>query len=319
MLKLFENLGNTLKNGKDCMLVSVVESKGSAPRSAGAFMLVTAAGRLYGTIGGGNLEYQATFEAQRLLESGCSQLVDYDLSNDTAAGLGMICGGRTKVLFTCFHGGCEKDIAFADRGLELVKKRKMYYVLLPLAAGESQIREELDAPKRQFGYEEAGISYYVEQFNYDGKVYILGGGHLSQELVPLLSHVGFHCIVADDREEFTQPELFPGAEAVKLVNFCNLDLPIGEEDYIIIATRGHLADADCIRYALKTDAKYIGAVGSRKKVRFIRETMLSEGFPEEKIDAIVSPIGLDIGSETPAEIAVSIGGQLIQVRANWNK
>lgn len=319
MLKLFQNLGDILRKGTDCMLVSLVESTGSSPRSAGAYMLVTAAGRVYGTIGGGNLEYQATFEAQRLLRAGEGRLVDYDLSCDTAEGLGMICGGRAKVLFSHFHGGCEKDIAFANRGLELVRKRKMYHILLPLEPGEAQIREKLDAPKRQFGYVEQGVSYYTEQFNDDGKVYILGGGHLSQELVPLMSHVGFNCIVADDREEFARPERFPGAEAVKHVDFGRLDLPIGGADYIIIATRGHLADADCIRYALKTDAKFIGAVGSRKKVRYIRETMLSEGFPEKKIDTIVSPIGLNIGSETPAEIAVSIVAQLIQVRANWNQ
>lgn len=312
MLKLFENLYNTLTTGKSCMLAATVEAKGSSPRSAGAYMLVTDAGRIYGTIGGGNLEYQATFKAQELLEKGESALVDYDLSNDTAAGLGMICGGRTKVLFRCFR---PEDRSFAEAALELARGRKTYHLLLPLDQGVPQVREDLDAPKRQFGYELQGVSYYVEQFNFDGRAYLYGGGHLSQELAPMLAHVGFRCTVLDDRAEFTKPELFPGAEVVKRVDFAALDQKIAPEDYIVIATRGHLADIDCIRFALKTPAKYIGVVGSRKKVKFVREKMMEEGFTGADLDRLTTPIGLPIGSETPAEIAVSITAQLIQVRA----
>lgn len=312
MLKLFENLYNTLTAGKSCMLAATVEAKGSSPRSAGAYMLVTDAGRIYGTIGGGNLEYQATFKAQELLEKGESALVDYDLSNDTAAGLGMICGGRTKVLFRCFR---PEDRPFAEAALELARGRKTYHLLLPLDQGVPQVREDLDAPKRQFGYELQGVSYYVEQFNFDGRAYLYGGGHLSQELAPMLAHVGFRCTVLDDRAEFTKPELFPGAEVVKRVDFAALDQKIAPEDYIVIATRGHLADIDCIRFALKTPAKYIGVVGSRKKVKFVREKMMEEGFTGADLDRLTTPIGLPIGSETPAEIAVSITAQLIQARA----
>ena len=312
MLKLFENLYNTITAGKTCMLVVTVEAKGSSPRSAGAYMLVTDTGRIYGTIGGGNLEYQATFKAQELLQKDENALIDYDLSNDTAAGLGMICGGRTKVLFRCFR---ETDSAFVEKALELVRQRKMYFLLLPLEAGVPQICETLDAPKRQLGYLHQGEVYYVEQFNFDGKAWLYGGGHLSQELVPMMAHVGFHCTVLDDREEFARPELFPGAENVKRVEFAALDQNVGADDYIIIATRGHLADIDCIRFALKMPAKYIGVVGSRKKVKFVREKMMAEGFTEADLDRLTTPIGLPIGSETPAEIAVSITAQLIQVRS----
>lgn len=312
MLKLFENLYNTLVSGESCVLAATVETKGSSPRSAGAYMLVTKAGRIYGTIGGGNLEYQATFQAQELLEKGESALIDYDLSGDTAAGLGMICGGRTKVLFRCFR---PEDQPFAEAALELARQRKTYHLLLPLEQGAPQVAEKLDAPKRQFGYELQGVCYYIEQFNFDGRAYLYGGGHLSQELAPMMAHVGFRCVVLDDRAEFTKPELFPGAEAVQLVDFTALDQKIGPEDYIVIATRGHLADIDCIRFALKTPARYIGVVGSRKKVKFVREKMLAEGFTEADLDRLTTPIGLPIGSETPAEIAVSITAQLIQVRA----
>lgn len=315
MLKLFENLCHVLEAGENGMLVATVEAKGSSPRSAGAYMLVTARGRVYGTIGGGNLEYQATFRAQALLEREENALEDYDLSNDTAAGLGMICGGRTKVLYRCFRGNCQSDLAFAREGLERARTRQMYWLLLPLEAGTPQIRENLEGPKRQLGFTEQGVRYYAEQFNFDGKVYLFGGGHLAQELAPLLNHVGFSCVVLDDRAEFAVPALFPGAQAVRQVDFGELHEPVTVEDYIVIATRGHLADTDCIRFALRTGAKYIGVVGSRKKVKFVRETMTAEGFTESNLNRLTTPIGLPIGSETPAEIAVSIAAQLIQVRS----
>lgn len=315
MLKLFENLCRALEAGENGMLVATVEAKGSSPRSAGAYMLVTARGRVYGTIGGGNLEYQATRRAQALLERTENALEAYDLSNDTAAGLGMICGGRTKVLYRCFRADCPADLEFARKALERETARQMYWMLLPLEAGKPQIRQNLSGARRQFGYAEQGARYYAEQFHFDGKVYLFGGGHLSQELEPLLNHVGFSCVVLDDRAEFADPALFPGAQAVRRVDFAALREPVTAEDYIVIATRGHLADTDCIRFALRTQAKYIGVVGSRKKVKFVRETMLAEGFEEDDLNRLTTPIGLPIGSETPAEIAVSIAAQLIQVRA----
>lgn len=311
MLKLYENLLNTLSSGRNCMLVATVEAKGSSPRSAGAYMLVDNTGRLYGTIGGGELEYRATFQAQKLLAGKQDALIEYDLSNETAAGLGMICGGRTKVLYHIFR---PEDADFAAAALELARSRKPYHLMLPLEEGKAQVCTGLDAPRRKLD-----DRYYTEQFNFDGRVYLLGGGHLSQELVPLLSHLGFCCVVGDDRAEFTRPELFPGADSVQLVDFTDLSLPIGPEDYLVIATRGHLADIDCIRFALKTPAKYIGVVGSRRKVKFIWSQMTSEGFTESDMNRLTTPIGIDIGSETPAEIAVSIAAQLIQTRSKQSK
>ncbi len=319
MLKLFEKLRDGLVAGQNRMLVATVESTGSSPRSAGAYMLVGRDGYICGTIGGGELEYRATALARQLLEQGRGELVDYDLSNDTAAGLGMICGGRTKVLFTCFLHDRAADLEFARLAVEHAENRKPYALLLPLAEGTALIRQNPSVPRWAFGYREGEASYYAEQFNFDGKVYIYGAGHLSRELVPLLSHLGFSCLVSDDREEFAAEEFFPDALAVNKVDFSDIGDPVKESDYIIIATRGHLADWDCIRFALHTPAKYIGVVGSRRKVKYIRENLTAEGYTEADIDRIISPIGISIDSETPAEIAVSIAAQLIQIRANWSK
>ena len=143
----------------------------------------------------------------------------------------------------------------------------------------------------------------------------------------MLSHLGFRCIVSDDREEFTKPELFPGAEEIRLIDFGKLEetFTIHPEDYIVVVTRGHLCDTDAERFGLKTPAGYIGVVGSRKKTKFVvgsrkktkfvTDKLLAEGFTEEQLARVTAPIGIEIGSETPAEIAISIAAQLIEVRS----
>ena len=165
--------------------------------------------------------------------------------------------------------------------------------------------------------EENGQKIYAEEFCYDGRVYIFGGGHLAQELVPVLSHLGFWCMVLDDREEYTDHSLFPGVQETKTVDFTALSqiLEVKPEDYLVVVTRGHRCDADVERFALRTPASYIGVVGSKRKTQYVREKLLNEGFTSEELDRVYAPIGIEIGSETPAEIAISIAAQLIQIRA----
>ena len=107
-----------------------------------------------------------------------------------------------------------------------------------------------------------GKTYYAEEFCYDGKVYLFGGGHLAQELVPVLHHLDFCCIVLDDREEYVDKALFPDAGQTMLVDFTKLDeiLSIRKNDYLVIVTRGHRCDADAEAFALRTGASYIGVV-----------------------------------------------------------
>ena len=127
-----------------------------------------------------------------------------------------------------------------------------------------------------------GKTYYAEEFCYDGKVYLFGGGHLAQELVPVLHHLDFCCIVLDDREEYVDKALFPDAGQTMLVDFTKLDeiLSIRKNDYLVIVTRGHRCDADAEAFALRTGASYIGVVGSRRKTKYVREKLKRRVLPE---------------------------------------
>ena len=186
---------------------------------------------------------------------------------------------------------------------------------------EKEAWEMLPAAQEKAGHcrilELDGKTYYAEEFCYDGKVYLFGGGHLAQELVPVLHHLDFCCIVLDDREEYVDKALFPDAGQTMLVDFTKLDeiLSIRKNDYLVIVTRGHRCDADAEAFALRTGASYIGVVGSRRKTKYVREKLEAQGFTGEQLDSVYAPIGIEIGSETPAEIAISIAAQLIQIRS----
>ena len=314
MQKIFEAIKNELAKGKECLLATIIASSGSTPRGKGAYMVIGEAGRICGTIGGGSLEYNVILQGQRQISQRKNFLYEYILTMERSAELGMICGGTCTILYQYL---CQEDLPLMEKGLVISQSKEPYWLLLPVEEGKLQILQGA-ADFQGDGLVAVGTAqYYAEQFNFDGKVYIFGGGHLAQEVVPVLSHLGFRCVVLDDREEFAKPELFGGAEEVLLADFKALQnvVQLTEKDYVAVMTRGHLHDADVERFVLNTPAGYIGVVGSRRKAQITRETLLGEGFSPEQLDRIITPIGLDIGSETPAEIAISIAAQFIQVRA----
>ena len=162
-----------------------------------------------------------------------------------------------------------------------------------------------------------GREWFVEQLQHPGQVYIFGGGHVAQALVPVLTPLDFPCVVVEDRAEFARRELFPTAREVRLAEFSDpaVYAAITEDDYLCIMTRGHQADYEVLEQTLRSGVKYLGCIGSRRKLALCRERLLAAGFTAEEYAAVHAPIGLPIGAETPEEIAVSVTAQLIAVRA----
>ena len=141
---------------------------------------------------------------------------------------------------------------------------------------------------------------------------------LAQALVPVLAGVGFRCVAMDDRPEFARKDLFPDAEDVRLIDFTDIaaSIAITPEDYICVMTRGHAFDGVVQAQAMMSPACYIGVIGSRRKIAGVTARLKEEyGFVDADFARVTSPIGLAIRAETPAEIAVSIAGQLIALRA----
>lgn len=145
---------------------------------------------------------------------------------------------------------------------------------------------------------------------------ILGAGHVGQALAAIGKLVGFAVTVFDDRPSFASAERFPTADHIMVDVFDRVlgQIKIGSTSYIVIVTRGHRYDELCLRQILETEPAYVGMIGSRRKVEGVLASLQQEGRPREKLARVYAPIGLDIGAQEPAEIAVSIMAEIIQVR-----
>ncbi len=168
-----------------------------------------------------------------------------------------------------------------------------------------------------FQRENDRIEVLLEPVASEPTVFIFGCGHISTCLAPLVKIVGFKVVVVDDRPDFANRERFPEADEVVVDAFEGLleKLRIDENSYLILVTRGHLYDRLLLEQALQTQARYIGMIGSRRKIRMLYESLVEKGISKTLLGGVHAPIGLEIGAETPEEIAVSILAELIQVRA----
>ena len=165
---------------------------------------------------------------------------------------------------------------------------------------------------------------FVEDFKSTSQAFIFGGGHVALALDPVLRHVDFETTIIDDREEYANPERFPDAVRTIVCDsfdncFDEISDQLDEDSFLIIVTRGHKGDLQVLRQALRVPHAYIGMIGSRRKNALLFEQLLKEGFSQEELDKVCAPIGLDIKSETPEEIGVSIVAEIIKVRAEHNE
>jgi len=160
------------------------------------------------------------------------------------------------------------------------------------------------------------VEIFIEPILSDPQLIIMGAGHLGQSIARLAGPLGFQVVVLDDRDSFASRERFPDADKLIIGSFDNgLDqLKIARNSYIMVVTRGHRHDQLATESSLQTDASYIGLVGSRRKIKIVVEKLLEKGLSPDSLRRLYAPIGLDIGSETPEEIAVSVMAELIALR-----
>ncbi len=331
MKKLFDTLRDVLRRGEDAVLVTIVASSGSAPRGTGARMLMTAQGRVCGTIGGGAVEYRSEQIAGEILRTKRSRQENFRLFKNDVADLGMVCGGTVDVYFRFIPAGDEAVLRLIDGCDPIFAALEPSWLISELSEGglsvygtrhgllgepvPPEVLEALSA--RSCQVDAGGKTYYCEKLLQPGIVYIFGGGHIAQALAPALIAADFPCTVLDDRPDFLDPALFGGAQTrcIDPEDISDVIRDFNENDYVCIMTRGHKDDMLIQRQVMRSPVRYIGVIGSAKKQRTVKEKILALGYAESEFDKVVSPIGLDIGAETPAELAVSITAQLIMVRA----
>jgi len=350
LLEIFQRLVQELAAGRSAVLASIIRQAGSAPRSLGTKFLVCEERSLVGSIGGGLLEAMVIGEAEKLMGRDLAKIIEVRLSSQEVAGTDMICGGNVDVLLCAFTSDNVKTREVLDRVLRLLEKggrgvlavgplpqpdesaeiglffyRPGDELIRPAVLGDEiagLIREHtpgvLGANAIQIVTEASGgRAFVIEPLVSRPTAVIFGGGHISVHLAPLLAMVDFQVVVVDDRPEFADPERFPRADRTVVADYgrCFNQLEFTPETYCVIVTRGHLHDKTVLENILGRPHRYVGMIGSRRKRNMIYEALMKEGMDPEKLKAVHSPIGLDIGAETPEEIALSIAAELVQVRA----
>lgn len=177
-------------------------------------------------------------------------------------------------------------------------------------------KQSIETGILQFVKTSENENYLIEPYFPEPRLIILGGGHIAKPLAEFASKAGFSVTVIDDRPSFANKERFPTAKKVICESFdhCFDFISLNKSAYVVIVTRGHRHDMDCLRQVLNHNTAYVGMIGSKRRVKSVMEQMLSECYPKEKIDKVNAPIGLEIGAVTPEEIAISIISQVISYR-----
>ncbi len=160
------------------------------------------------------------------------------------------------------------------------------------------------------------LEVFIEPILTPSTLYLFGGGHISLPLAKMGKLLGFKIAVIDDRAEFANPDRFPEADIVLAEDFTPSfsKLKIDKSSYIVVVTRNHQYDDIVLEWAVGTQAKYIGMIGSKAKTKAIFSHLLAKGIPKRLLDRVHAPIGLEINAQTPEEIAVSILAEIIKVR-----
>jgi xanthine dehydrogenase accessory factor len=334
-----------LEQGRAFVLATIIRQQGSAPRTAGTRMLITPEQEIAGTIGGGLLEAETMRTAAGMSAGAPARVLTFDLSNQDAAVMEMICGGVVHVLLDYIQPGDSnralfnrwKDILSQGQRAMLVSSvhgdethiQRIDHAVLSsdervegkldfAAEGMEKISQLLTQPARIHVLQLEDRMVVVDPGQMAPTLYIFGGGHVARPTAHLAAMTGFNVVVLDDRPEFSAAERFPDAMGTRTIGSFDRafeNLPVNGDTYIVIVTRGHLHDRTVLAQALKTPAVYIGMIGSRRKRDTIYERLLKDGYTPADIDRVRSPIGLPIGADTPEEIAVSIVAEMIAVRA----
>lgn len=342
MREWLSHLIDSLESGREVVSCRVVATRGSTPQKAGASMLLTPDGGQVGTLGGGCVEEEVKRRAAGMVgRAGLgAELHSFVLNHDYAWADGLICGGKMVILAECprreghleYHRAC-RELLEAGRGFtEAV-------VLDPARAGASAVGdrylfdheaklfaslggdppaglagEVLPLDPRPRPNEAGGVAYLPTMPRV--RLVVVGAGHVGRAVAELAARADFDVWVVNDRREYANRERFPEARRLIVgpIGRVLADLEVTTQTYALIVTRGHGHDQEALALLAPTAAAYVGLIGSKRKIRMIFDSLLDEGMDKASLERVSAPVGLDIGSESVDEIAVSIVAELIARR-----
>ena len=339
-LDVYSKSAELIENKMPFVLATLVRSIGSTPQKTGAHAIFEPTGKVFGTLGGGCLEAEARKRALDALDDGVPRLFHVKLDDISGWDDGLICGGQATILVQPNPSNAlpalQSLIKAADQGAfgalqttisrgEQIQCQSKWLPesFSPDDEGEhlseaiqSVLRKETAALLGDPGRDDEAL-HFIEPYIPQPELLIAGAGHVGKAVAQLASMMGFRVTVVDDRAEFASLENIPWADQV----ICD-DIPgtikkhpINHRTYVVIVTRGHQHDGASLAACVRQPAAFIGMIGSRRKSLLIRKSLLEKKLAsQEEVDRVICPIGLDIGSVTVNEIALSIVSQMVTHR-----
>ncbi len=346
MQELIGPIQQALGDSESVTLSCVVGRRGSLPMSRRAKMLVLEGGRCLGTVGGGCLEAEVYARSRELMRTGGVRVDSYSLTEFGEELQGHVCGGTVTILSDALRPVPSTIDLFTRLG-ELISTRTaaVLATVIPadepneasyghvlveaggtfladgpappglvlercVAALESACPEILDPA--------AGCErrYWLDPILPRPTAAVFGAGHCGRAIGRAAAEVGFRVVMFDDREPFLDPEAMPWAAGLRCIDFeAPLDpATLGHDPYLVIVTRGHDHDLALLRQLIDRPVAYMGMIGSRRKRVLFERALANEGVAAERLERLRSPMGLDIGADTPEEIAIAVVAEMIAVR-----
>ena len=291
--------------GHDVWLVTVVETWGSAPRQPGALLALRADGQVVGSVSGGCVEDDLIDRVRHGERTGTPSLVVYGVTNEEAARFGLPCGGNLRLLQEPLA-----DTAWIDDVLARTHKHELVVRRLDIASGQATI--ERAARQVRFAFDGKTL---VAPFGPRWRLLVIGAGALSRVLAPIAQALDFEVTCCDPREEYCLGWDVPGSVLrTDMPDDVALQMQLDAQCAVVAVTHDPKLDDLVLLEALKSPAFYVGALGSRSNTAARKERLALFDLSQEEIGRLHGPIGLDLGSKTPAEIAVSILAEITAVK-----
>jgi len=300
--------------GRKAALATVVETWGSAPRQPGSQLAISGDGQIMGSVSGGCVEGAVVTEALEALQDGQPRLLTFGVSDETAFAVGLACGGTIRVLVEPV-GSALPETMLADLVAARAAKQPVVYAVHPETGVRALYRPGQDqAADLRLRSDKAGIEEdgrFIAPHNHPLRLIVVGAVHIAQPLVTIARACGYAPTLIDPRDTFGAADRFPGETVLDdWPDEALAALVPDARTAIVTLTHDPKLDDPAIRLAIRSPAFYLGCLGSKKTHAKRVERLQAAGFSAEEISRIHAPVGLDIGAKTPAEIAVSIMGQI---------
>ena len=313
-MNYWQFIHSKLLENKTVYTMTVIQHKGSSPGRQGFKMAVASDNEIFGSIGGGIMEYNLVERCKKLLQKGEQNTFIEHLEHKGTknGGSGMICSGEQTVVFYPLNNS---NLSFVSDILNTLKENKSGLLSVFPNSIEFSTKKNNDAKYKYSHKNETDWSYH-EQLNQKDILYIVGGGHVGLATSKLFNQLGFYVVVFDNRDNLNTFEANKFAHKKKIIEYNAVAEAIPESNttYVAIMTNKYTDDKLVLSKLVRKKYKYIGVLGSKAKLETMFDVLQKEGFSKSELDNVNAPIGLPIFSQTPDEIAISIAAQVIGIK-----